>query len=79
MVRYQAEMDQFWAQITAMVEKDPKGTVHMIDSLRQVAQGEALPRIEIDSPEMRQICWFAVAAMTEGVYRAELRRQEESE
>lgn len=76
-IRYQAEMDQYWAQITALIERDPKGTMKMIDALRKVAQGEAIPQLALDSPEMRQVAWFAVAALSEGVYRVEKRKQEE--
>lgn len=69
-------MDQYWAQVIDLIERDPRGSMNMIDALRRVAQDDAILQIEIDSHAMRQICWFAVAAMTEGVYRAEVRKQE---
>lgn len=77
-LRYQSELDQFWAQITELVEKDPHGTLIMVNALTKVADGSGLLVIPLNSPQMRQIAWFAVAAMTEGVYRVAQRQQEES-
>lgn len=78
MICWQAQLDQLWAQITATVDQDPKGALKAINTLRKVAQGEAVLDMDLTGPQMKQICWFAMAAMTEGIYRVEKRKQEKA-
>lgn len=75
-VRLQASLDQLWEDAVNNVSIDPEKAARLHKVLKMVANGEAVPDISLDGPEMRVVCYFAQLSVAECFVRLSKRGEE---